>query len=100
MAISPKQRAYLKSLAHHLKPIHQVGKEGVSDATLEAIESALANRELIKVKIQESSPQTAREAGPIIADRLAGAEHVQTIGRTVVVYRRHPEEPEIVLPEK
>ena len=38
MAITPKQRAHLKSLAHHLKPVVYVGKEGVTDSTIRSVE--------------------------------------------------------------
>jgi RNA-binding protein len=99
MPLSPKQRSHLKSLAHHLKPIHHVGKEGLSEACLAAIGDALRGRELIKVKVQEGSPTPAKEAAPVILERLEGVEHVQTIGRTLVLYRRHPERPEIQLPK-
>lgn len=100
MALTAKQRAHLRSLAHHLKPIHQIGKEGISEASLKAIADAFNTRELLKLKVQEAAPVTAREAGSAFAERLPGAEHVQTIGRTVVLYRRHPEKPEIRLPER
>ena len=98
MAITPRQRAYLKSLAHHLKPVVYVGKEGVSDSTVRSVEEALNTRELIKVRVQEAAPQDVREAGAELASRMAGLELVQTIGRVAVLYRRHPEKPEIELP--
>lgn len=98
MALTPKQRAHLRSLAHHLKPLHHLGKEGLTEATVDALTTAFNGRELIKVKVQEVAPLTAREAGPELAERIEGAEHVQTIGRTVVLYRRHPEKPEIEFP--
>jgi len=97
MALTPKQRAQLKGLAHHLKPIHQVGKEGLSDTTLGAILEAFNQRELIKVKVQDAAPVTAREAGEEISARLPAVEHVQTIGKTLVLYRRHPDRPAIEL---
>lgn len=100
MALTAKQRAHLRSLAHHLKPIHQIGKEGISDASVQAIADAFNNRELLKVKVQEAAPITAREAGVALAEQLPDADHVQTIGRTVVLYRRHPEKPEIKLPRE
>lgn len=98
VAITPKQRAYLKSLAHHLKPVAFVGKEGLSDATIRSVEEALSNRELIKVKVLEASPSNVREAGAELEQRIAGAELVQTIGRIAVLYRPHPEKPQIELP--
>ena len=98
MALTAKQRAHLRSLAHHLKAIHQVGKEGITDAGLNAISDAFSTRELVKVKVQEAAPISAREAGSVLTERMPDVEHVQTIGRTVVLYRPHPEKPEIQLP--
>lgn len=98
MSLTPKQRAHLRSLAHHLKPVLHVGKEGLTDASFRALEDAFAHRELLKVKVQEAAPLTAREAGELFAERVPGAQHVQTIGRTVVLFRPHPESPEILLP--
>lgn len=86
-------------MAHHLKPAHHIGKEGVTDPGIAAISDAFNHRELLKVKVREGSPQGAKEAGALLAERLEGVQHVQTIGRTVVLYRRHPERPQIELPE-
>lgn len=97
MALTPKQRAQLRSLAHHLKPVHQIGKEGVSPATIRAVEDAFRTRELLKVRVQEAAPLSARETGPELVLAVEGAEHVQTIGRVVVLYRRHPDNPRIEL---
>jgi RNA-binding protein len=97
MELTPRQRGQLKSLAHHLKPIHHIGKEGITEQGLKAISEAFTHRELLKVKVQEAAPLTAAEAGAAIPVELPGVHHVQTIGRTVVLYRPHPEKPEIVL---
>lgn len=98
MSLTSKQRAHLRSLAHHLKPIHHVGKDGLSDAALAAIGEAFATRELLKIKVQESAPLSARDASEQIPQMMEDVHPVQTIGRTVVLYRRHPEKPEIRLP--
>jgi len=98
VTLTPKQRAHLRSLAHHLKPVLMVGREGVTESTVSAIEQAFNNRELLKVKVQEAAPLAAREAAVLLTERIAGVEHVQTIGRTVVLYRPDPEEPVIRLP--
>ena len=97
MTLSAKQRAKLRSLAHPLKPIAQVGKEGVTESFLSGLLENFTSRELLKVKVQGGAPITAAEAGEQIADRLPDVHHVQTIGRTVVLYRRHPEKPEVDL---
>ena len=98
MALTPKQRAYLKSLAHPLKPILQIGKEGVTDAVVSTVDGAFRTRELLKVKVLETSPAEAREVGGALAEQVQGAQLVQVIGRTVVLYRRHPTQREITLP--
>lgn len=98
MSLTAKQRSHLKGLAHHLKPIHHIGKEGISEATLKAISEAFNQRELMKVRVQESAPEPAKVAGPLLSEQMPGVELVQTIGRVVVLYRRHPEKPEIELP--
>jgi RNA-binding protein len=76
VTLTTKQRAHLRSSAHHLKPIFQIGKEGMIDTAISAIEEAFNTRELLKVKIQEAAPISAREAGTLIAERIGGVEHV------------------------
>jgi RNA-binding protein len=97
VTLSPKQRAHLRSLAHHLKANFHVGKEGVTDAAVDALTLAFNTRELLKVKVSEAAPVSARDAGDALAERIDGAHHVQTIGRTVILYRP-AENPEIELP--
>lgn len=96
--LTSKQRAHLRSLAHHLKPIVQVGGEGVSDALLKTIQEAFNTRELMKVKVLEGAPDDPRRTADRIVAALEGVHVAQTIGRTVVLYRPDPEEPEIRLP--
>jgi RNA-binding protein len=96
--LTSKQRAFLRSLAHPLKPILQIGKEGVTDEVASSAVEAFQNRELLKVKVLESAPLSAREAASELSERVDGAHVVQVIGRTVALYRRHPENPEIRLP--
>ena len=96
MELTARQRAQLRSLAHPLKPLMHVGKEGITEAGLRSVMDGFAHRELLKIKVlQAAAPLTAAEAGADIAARLPDVHHVQTIGRTVVLYRKHPEKPEI-----
>ena len=98
--LTSKQRAHLRRLAHHLKPIVLVGTEGVTESVVEAVSDAFNTRELLKVKLQESAPTDARTAADEIVDRLENVYPVHTIGRTTVLYRAHPEHPEIELPAR
>jgi RNA-binding protein len=89
---STKLRRALRAAGHHLSPVVQVGKEGVSPALLAQLDAQLAAHELVKVRIGTESPEDRFEA----AERLgaaAGAQIAQILGHTVLVYRRHPEKP-------
>jgi RNA-binding protein len=96
--LSSKQRAHLKSLAHPLKPLLQIGKEGVTPEVAQTLEDAFRTRELLKVKVLENAPDDADATGAELAAAVSESHLVQVIGRTVVLYRRHPAEPEIRLP--
>ena len=90
-----KQRAYLRSLANPMEAIVHVGKGGVSDTLCKQADDALTARELIKGKVLETAPETPREAAEAIAAAV-GAEVVQVIGRVFGLYRKNPENPQIV----
>ncbi len=90
-------RRALRALGNALKPTVFVGKDGVSDEVLGALESAHRSAELIKLKVLDTCPIHRKEVGVDLADR-SGSEVVQVLGRTILLYRRHPEEPRISLP--
>jgi len=96
--LSSKQRAHLRSLAHDLSPLAQIGHEGVTDAALQNLREAFHTRELLKVKVLDTAPLEARETADAIVAALDDVHVAQTIGRTVVLYRPDPDDPEIVLP--
>lgn len=96
--LTSKQRAHLRSLAHHLKPILHVGNDGVTDAVIASVEEAFNNRELLKVKVHESAPTDVDQAAAEIAGRIENTAVAQTVGRTMVLYRPYPDDPEIRLP--
>jgi RNA-binding protein len=96
--LTSKQRAFLRRLAHKLKPVVHVGGDGVTRALLASVEDAFKTRELLKVKVLDTAPKKARASADQIAAGLEGVRIPQTIGRTIVLYRRHPENPEIKLP--
>lgn len=85
--MTSKQRSYLKSLAVNLDTIFQIGKGGISEEMCTQLLNALNAKELIKIKVLETSPVTVREAGEMIADSI-GAEVVQTIGSKIVLFRQ------------
>ena len=97
--LTSKQRAELRSRAHHLKPILQVGADGVSDAVLDEVCRGFNTRELLKVKVLQNAPVGVDEAADSVRDGLKRVEVVQTVGHTMVLYRPDEDEPEIELPD-
>ncbi|NOY90319.1 MAG: ribosome assembly RNA-binding protein YhbY [Deltaproteobacteria bacterium] len=91
------QRKHLRGLAHHLDPIVHLGKEGVSEALIDAVSMALEQHELIKLKVLEAAPLPRKQAAVEVATAV-GAHVAGQLGRVVILYRRHPEEPRITLP--
>jgi RNA-binding protein len=96
--LSSRQRAHLKSLAHPLKPIVQVGRDGVTATVISSVQDAFHTRELLKVKVLESAPDDPRAVADGLAAVIEDVHIVQLIGRTIVLYRRNPDRPEIILP--
>ena len=95
--LKSNQRAFLRAQANRLDPILHVGKGGLSDTVVRQADDALTAHELIKGRVLETAPQSAREIAEALAPAVA-AEMVFTIGRTFVLYRRNLKEPVIVLP--
>lgn len=81
-----KQKRYLRSQAHHMQPIFQIGKNGVSPELLQQVDDALEKRELFKVSLLQNTDEIAEEVAEIFEEEL-GAQVVQIIGRILVVYR-------------
>lgn len=98
MELTSKQRAFLRAQANTLQAVLHVGKGGVVDTLIKQADDALAARELIKGKVLETAPVTAKEAAAEIAAAVDAAS-VQVVGRTFVLYRP-AKEPVIVLPKK
>ena len=95
LELKASQRKYLKGLAHRLKPVVQVGQDGVTEGVLGAVDAALLTHELIKVRLEEPEDKKG--------DAQALAQGTQSffcslVGHTVTLYRPNPEEPRICLP--
>jgi RNA-binding protein len=95
--LSGKQRRFLRGLGHELKVIVQIGKNGIDDGLVAAVDQALDDHELVKLKIGDSAELDRHEAADSIA-RKTHSEVAQVLGYTVLLYRARPDEPTIVLP--
>jgi RNA-binding protein len=95
--LTGKQKRHLRSLAHHLKPIFQVGKAGVNENLIQQINEALEKRELIKVSILQNCFEDKDEVAQALAEG-SESELVQLIGHTIVLYKESEENKQIELP--
>jgi RNA-binding protein len=98
MNLTNKQKQYLKGLAHPLKPVVQLGNNGLTEGVLAEIENALSFHELIKVKV----PSDDKEEKQLIMEAIVGetkSVQVQTIGHVLVIYRQSDEK-KISVPKK
>lgn len=86
MALTGKQVRQLRSLAHHLNPVINIGRADINDGLVEQTEECLEAHELIKCAVQDGSGLTAREAASELAERT-GADVVQIIGHRFSLYR-------------
>jgi RNA-binding protein len=97
VALEGFQRRFLRAQAHTLRPVVQVGEAGVSDAVVATLDEALADHELVKVRL--SRPPDKQAAARELAER-SGAALCGVVGHTVILYRPHPERPRITLPQR
>ena len=84
--LTSKQRAHLRSLANPLDTIFQVGKGDIKETLIKQLDDVLNVRELIKIRVLDTSGLSAREAAQDIADAL-NAEVVDVIGSRIILYR-------------
>lgn len=99
MPLTGKQTRHLRSLGHHLEPVVQIGKHGITEALVAQIGDALLRHELIKVKLLPECPVDRHEAGGELAT-AAGAELVQMLGKTLLLWKRNPQAARIELPKQ
>ncbi|MFS1663244.1 ribosome assembly RNA-binding protein YhbY [Streptococcus sp. zg-JUN1979] len=87
MALTSKQRAFLKSEAHSLKPIVQIGKNGLNDQIKTSVRHALDARELIKVQLLQNTDEDIHDVAAILEEEI-GCDTVLKIGRILILYKQ------------
>ncbi|WP_410512227.1 ribosome assembly RNA-binding protein YhbY [Paenibacillus sp. BR2-3] len=95
--LTGKQKRYLRSMAHHLDPVFQVGKGGVNEHLVRHIEEAIEKRELMKISVLNNNIEDPKEIGSVLAEQ-SGSELVQVIGKTIILYKESRDNKTIELP--
>ena len=85
-----KERAALRAQANKMQAILQIGKNGIEENLITQVDDALTARELIKIKVLDTSMEDPREVADFFARELS-AEVIQVVGFTIVLYRKNPE---------
>ncbi|MGM0395472.1 MAG: ribosome assembly RNA-binding protein YhbY [Bacillota bacterium] len=95
--LTGKQRSYLKSIAHNLDPIFQLGKNGLTENFIKQVDEALTAREIVKISVLKNSVLDPTDVAVELV-QILDAEFVQSIGRRFVIYRESKDNKTIVLP--
>ena len=88
--LTTKQKVKLRSLAMDLRPIFQVGKEGLSDNLIQGLNDALEARELIKISVLKTVSAPLKQVAYDLVS-ATNSELIQIIGRQIVLYKQSDE---------
>lgn len=99
MSLNGKQRRFLRALGHALQPIVHVGSGGLTPGVAAALDQALLDHELVKVRLGQNALVERSDAAGELAT-MTDSEVAQVLGNTVLLYRRHPDKPRIRLPRR
>ena len=83
--LSGKQARHLRALGHSMRPVATVGKDGVTEAVLAAVDQSLAEMELVKVKVGQGCPVDRKQVAGDLSHRT-GSTLAQVLGRTMLLW--------------
>jgi len=97
MSLSKKQIKFLRTKCHDLKAVIMLGQKGLTDEVLNEIEIALDFHELIKIKLAADDKNARKQMITDICEKTQ-SEEVQSIGKTLSIFRDNPNKEAIELP--
>ena len=98
MSLSKKQTKFLRAKCHDLKAVIMLGQKGLSEEVLNELEIALTHHELVKIKLAVDDRELRKQLILDICNK-SHAEAVQSIGKTLSVYRVNSDKAVIELPK-
>ena len=87
--LSQTQRQYLRKIAHDLRPVVQLGKQGLTPSLLSTVDHALGAHELIKLKFLDYQDEKQELATQIVEELQAHL--VAVVGNIAIMYRSQPD---------
>lgn len=97
MSLSKKQIKFLRAKCHELKAVILLGQKGLTEEVLSELNNALIHHELVKIKLSVDDRDARQQMIADICDRTQ-SEEIQSIGKTLSVYRVNPDKAIISLP--
>lgn len=95
--LSNNQKRFLRGIAHGLNPVILIGANGLTDNLMQELETTLSHHELLKIKMASAERADRKDIVDYILQQT-GAELVQSIGKTVVIFLQN-EDSELQLPK-
>ena len=95
--LSKKQIKYLRGLANTLDAKYQIGKNEITDSTIELLDNALTAHELIKISLNKSVTDYKNEIADDLVEQLH-CELIQVIGGVIVLFRKNLKDGKIHIP--
>ncbi len=89
--LTSAQRKQLRSLAHKLKPLVILGKQGVTETLIASVNTNLEAHELIKLRFNDHKGEKMALSQEIASG--TNSEVAGIIGHVLILYRQH-EDPE------
>jgi RNA-binding protein len=97
VSLTGKQKRHLRALGNTLDPVVRTGKDGIDEGVVSALDRALEQHELVKVKLGANTPEDRDELAALLSEQTR-SEIAQVMGGTVLLYRARKKDPVIVLP--
>ncbi len=98
MPLSKKQIKFLRAKCHDLKAVIQLGQKGLTEEVLNELDIALTHHELVKIKLAVDDRDDRKQMIAEICER-SQCQEVQSIGKTLSVYRVNPDRAIIEIPK-
>ena len=89
MELNPATKRRLRAAAHALKPVVMIGQHGYTPAVAAAIDEALGDHELIKVRLRGIEREQRLDVVAAICTAL-DAQSVSVVGGVATLYRKRP----------
>lgn len=87
MALTGKQKRFLRARANRMQPEFHIGKNGLNTTFLSQLDAHLARHELVKINLLQNADGAPQEVAAALRQQLPGVQIPQVIGRVILLYR-------------